>query len=266
MSHEQKVAALRRKPYFRQLDNAAIERIIKERDEIYRLALIKDDNEGIDNFAALCEEASVFIARNEGLRLSFDDSNVEFNEVENYTYDEDEYGVVQAEQINDVATKEEQPKDGWMINFRETSSFDSLSKIVRHLIDKMPLLDRKGNRKFFAGTPQYLDSNYVHALLIDKLHNIYDDEDILPTLRRQLPQYPWLKSLINQLDFDNLQQRENESEEQFNERKKQSMLLFSAFSHDMNKYFTPFWIQKRSMRGANEVWETIPVNKPEGTK
>jgi len=152
-----------------------------------------------------------------------------------------------------------------MINFRETSSFDSLSKIVRHLIDKMPLLDRKGNRKFFAGTPQYLDSNYVHALLIDKLHNIYDDEDILPTLKRQLPQYPWLKSLINQLDFDNLQQRENESEEQFNERKKQSMLLFSAFSHDMNKYFTPFWIQKRSMRGTNEIWETIPVNKPEGT-
>jgi len=97
MSHEQKIAALRRKPYFRQLDNAGIERIIKERDEIYKLALIKNDNEGIDNFAALCEEASVFIARNEGLRLSFDDNNVEFNEVENYTYDEDEYGVVQAE-------------------------------------------------------------------------------------------------------------------------------------------------------------------------
>ena len=265
MSHEQKVNALRRKPYFRQLDNASIERIIKERDQIYSLALIKDDNEGIDNFAALCEEASIFIARNEGLRLSFDDSNVEFNEVENYTYDEDEYGVVQVEQINDLESKEEQPKDGWMVKFRETSSFDSLSKIVRHLIDKMPLLDRKGNRKFFAGTPQYLDSNYVHALLIDKLHNIYDDEDILPTLKRQLPQYPWLQSLINQLDFDNMQQRENESDEQFNERKKQSMLLFSAFSHDMNKYFTPFWIQKRSMKGANEVWETIPVNKPEGT-
>ena len=150
-----------------------------------------------------------------------------------------------------------------MVKFRETSSFDSLSKIVRRLIDKMPLLDKNGKRKYFAGMPQFLDSNYVHALLIDKLHNIYDDEDVLPTLRRNLTQYPWLKSLIDQLDFDNLQQRENETDYSFAERKKQSMLLFSAFVHDMNKYFTPFWIQKRSMRGNQEIWETIPVNKPD---
>lgn len=265
MSHEQKVSKLREKSAFKNANDKVIERIIQERDNIYKLALIKDDEQGIDNFAALCEEASIFISRKEGFRLAFDDRNVKFDEIDDYTYDEDEYGVVQVEKINDAASQEDQPKDGWMVKFRETSSFDSLSKIVRKLIDQMPLLDKEGKKKYFAGMPQFLDSNYVHALLIDKLHNIYDDEDVLPTLRRNLPQYPWLKSLIDQLDFDNLQQRPNESDQAFAERKKQSMLLFSAFVHDMNKYFTPFWIQKRSMRGNQEIWETIPVNKPEGT-
>lgn len=129
-----------------------------------------------------------------------------------------------------------------MINFRETSSFDSLSKAVRNIIDNIPLLDKDGRRRYYKGFPQYLDSNYVHALLIDKLHNIYDDEDVIPTLQAQTQQYPWLKAVIAQIDADNMKQRNNESHEQFIERKKNAMLAFSAFTHDMNKYFTPFWI------------------------
>ena len=104
MPYEQKVSALRKKPAFNQLSDSEIKKIISERDNIYQLALIKDDSQGIDNFAALCEEASIFISRREGFRLEFDDRNVKFDEVDDYTYDEDEYGVVQIEKINDAAS------------------------------------------------------------------------------------------------------------------------------------------------------------------
>lgn len=233
---------------------------------MFAIALQRDEASGVDNFAALCEEAATFISSKEHIRLDFDMNAQRENTTEDTAYDQDEYGVIQIDDINSLESKEKQPKDGWMVNFRETSSFDSLSRITRSMIDNVPLLDRNGNPRFYAGFPQFLDSNYVHALLIDKLHEIYDDEDVIPTLQKSSKQYPWLTGIIRKLDFDSMQQRPNESEQQFNERKKRSMLAFSAFVHDMNKYFTPFWIQKKTLGPTGtEIYETIPVNRPDGT-
>jgi hypothetical protein len=123
----------------------------------------------------------------------------------------------------------------------------SLSQAVRKVIMTMPRVDKKGiKEKDDLGFDIYLDADYVHAVLIDKLKDMITADDLIPMLQDLAKTKPWIKKIIALLNNDNA--------------------LLSQFYQDFRKDFSPYWIQKRHVGSNGQVtWETVAVNKPEGT-
>lgn len=196
----------------------------------------------IDNFEALVEEACPILAVTERIKI-------DLNHVSQYTptpSQENEEGESVVEGLNDVFTKEESIKDGWMTKFKEISSQESLSQVVRAVIREIPKLDYRGLReKDDLGNYKFLEPDYVHAVLIDKLRNMVDSTDMIPMLQELSKTKPWVKQLIKKLQEDNA--------------------LFSKFYQDFRKDFLSYWVQKKKLLsdGSYKI-ETISINTPEG--
>ena len=193
----------------------------------------------IRNFRALAEEAGAILSITEGIVVDSDDmasSDVDMTESD-----------TDAVKVNaDELSKEESVKDGWMTNFREISSHESLSKKVREVISNIPKLNSRGKiEKDDLGFPRYLDADYVHAALIDSLKDMIDSSDMIPTLNKLSTNKVWVKQLIKTIQGDNT--------------------LFSKFYQDFRKDFMPYWIQIKKLNpdGTYNI-QTKPVNKPEG--
>lgn len=196
----------------------------------------------LDNFHALAEEASGLLILTEGIRV--DPSYITPDEG-NFNEDDPEGNSETDNQDND--SKEETVKDGWMTNFRQVSSHESLSQAVRKILRETPKLDYRGKfEKDDLGNVRYLDSNYVHAALMDKLRYMITAEDMMPLLENLAETKPWVKQIIKTINSDDS--------------------LFSQFYQDFRKDFTEYWIQKKKLNpdGTFSV-ETICINKPEGT-
>lgn len=196
----------------------------------------------VDNFKSLAEEASALFAVAEGIRI---DPNYIAPKDINLNDDTPE-GDSELDSQADDYEKEEVFKDGWMTNFRQVSSRESLSQEVRKVISQVPKLDYRGKyEKDDLGFQRYLDADYVHATLIDKLRNMITSEDMIPLLQELIKTKPWVEQIIELL-------QDNEA-------------LFSQFYQDFRKDFTPYWIQKRKMMPDGTFkMQTIAVNKPEG--
>jgi hypothetical protein len=55
---------------------------------------------------------------------------------------------------------------------------------VRKIIGQTPKLDYNGKyEKDDLGFVRYLDSNYIHATLIDKLRNMINSDDMIPLMQ-----------------------------------------------------------------------------------
>lgn len=102
-----KFRTIKNKSEFSKLSDEKIQEIVDSRKQIFSLVLQRDDANGIDNFAALFEEAALFIARKEKLKVDMNPNAVREADNLDVTYDEDEFGVLQIEDINSFATKEE---------------------------------------------------------------------------------------------------------------------------------------------------------------
>ena len=149
------------------------------------------------------------------------------------------------EQADDY-NKEETFKDGWMTNFRQVSSHESLSQAVRKAIREIPKLDYEGMyEEDDLGNLRYLDADYVHAVFIDKLRDMITSEDMIPLMQELEKNKPWVAQVRELLEEDET--------------------LFSQFYQDFRKDFTPYWIQKKKMEpnGAFKM-QTVAINKPEG--
>ena len=196
----------------------------------------------VDNYTALAEEASTLLVFSEGIRFDYDSltpKKVNLNE-------EDLEGDSELDNQDDLLSKEESVKESWMVNYRLVSSHESLSQAVRKAIMQVPKLDYKGKyEKDDLGFTRYLDSNYVHAVLIDKLKDMITAEDMMPLMQELVSTKPWVKQVINLLQRDEA--------------------LFSQFYQDFRKDFTPYWVQKKIMNPDGTFkMVTIAVNKPEG--
>ena len=197
----------------------------------------------IDNFRALSEEASTEFIRTEGIRV---DPNYlapkEANTSDDILDDENNLN-----NPNDILNREEQGnKEGWMTNFRNVSSHDSLSQEVRKIIRQVPRLNYKGKYdKDDLGFQRYLDADYVHATLIDKLKGMINSKDMIPLLQDLAKTKPWVEQIIKLLQEDET--------------------LFSQFYQDFRKDFINYWIQKSKIMSDGTVkTQTIAINKPEG--
>lgn len=219
-SDEQKLDAARRKAVYK--------------EQAYRKV--------VDNFKPLAEEASTLLVMTEGVRIDLNyiapkDANLSDDTPEGYS---------ELDEQADDYNKEETFKDGWMTNFRQVSSHESLSQAVRKVIREIPRLDYEGMyEEDDLGNLRYLDADYVHATLIDKLRDMITSEDMIPLIQELERNKPWVAQVRELLEKDDT--------------------LFSQFYQDFRKDFIPYWIQKRKiMPDSTFKMQTIAINKPEG--
>lgn len=189
----------------------------------------------LDHFTALAEEASRSLLITEQLDIDLTSK------------DEDEDFGEDSDSGNATTNNEESAKDGWMTNFRHISSKDSLSQKTRAAIRDMVKLDFEGYAEMDdLGNIRYYDTDYVHAVLIDKLKDMITSEDMIPTLKELAKLKPWVTQIIDAIENDEV--------------------LFSQFYQDFRKDFVQYWVQKRKVNPDGTVtYETFPINKPEGT-
>lgn len=193
-------------------------------------------------YKALAEEASTLLIATEGIRVDpnyIAPADVNLN-------DDDPEGNSEVDNEAEDWRQEEAYKDGWMTNFRQVSSHESLSQAVRKVIRQVPKLDYRGKyEKDDLGFTRYLDADYVHATFIDKLRNMINSDDMLPLMQDLQRIKPWVKQVTKLLQGDET--------------------LFSQFYQDFRKDFMPYWIQKKKMMPDGTFkMETIAINKPEG--
>ncbi len=193
-------------------------------------------------YKALAEEASTLPVMTEGIRI---DPNYIAPADANLS-DDDPDGNSEVDNEAEDWRQEEAYKDGWMTNFRQVSSQESLSQAVRKVIRQVPKLDYEGMyEEDDLGFTKYLDADYVHATLIDKLRNMINSDDMIPLLENVAKIKPWVNQIIELLQGDET--------------------LFSQFYQDFRKDFMPYWIQKKKMMPDGTFkMETIAINKPEG--
>lgn len=196
----------------------------------------------VDNFKPLAEEASTLLVMTEGVRIDLNyiapkDANLNDDTPEGYS---------ELDEQADDYNKEETFKDGWMTNFRQVSSHESLSQAVRKVIREIPRLDYEGMyEEDDLGNLRYLDADYVHATLIDKLKDMITSEDMIPLIQELERNKPWVTQVRELLEKDDT--------------------LFSQFYQDFRKDFVPYWIQKKKiMPDGTFKMQTIAINKPEG--
>lgn len=197
----------------------------------------------LDNFRALADESCTIIRKAESLVI---DINAQAASEDINLNDDDPEGNAAIDGMADDSTKEESYKDGWMTNYKYISSRESLSQATRKVIMKIPKLDYRGKyEKDDLGNNRYLDADYVHATLIDKLRFMITAEDMIPMLTDLARTKPWVKQIIKKLQSDDV--------------------LFSQFYQDFRKDFVQYWIQKKinNADGTFSV-QTICLNKPEG--
>lgn len=197
----------------------------------------------LDNFRALADESCTIIRKAESLVI---DINAQAASEDINLNDDDPEGNAAIDGMADDSTKEESYKDGWMTNYKHVSSHESLSQATRKVIMKIPKLDYRGKyEKDDLGNNRYLDADYVHATLIDKLRFMITAEDMIPMLTDLARTKPWVKQIIKKLQSDDV--------------------LFSQFYQDFRKDFVQYWIQKKinNADGTFSV-QTICLNKPEG--
>lgn len=194
-------------------------------------------------YKALAEEASILLRRAEDIKIDYNyiaPADVNSN-------DDDPEGNSETDDAAEDWKQEEAYKDGWMTNFRHISSQERLSQAVRKVISQVPKLDYEGMyEEDDLGNPRYLDADYVHATLIDKLMNMINSDDMIPLLENVAKIKPWVNQVIETLQGDET--------------------LFSQFYQDLRMDFVSYWIQKKKMMADGTFkMETIQINKPEGT-
>lgn len=193
-------------------------------------------------YKALAEEASTLLVMTEGVRI---DPNYIAPADANLNNDDPE-GNSEVDNEAEDWRQEEAYKDGWMTNFRQVSSHESLSQAVRKVIRQVPKLDYRGKyEKDDLGFTRYLDADYVHATFIDKLKDMINSDDMIPLMEDLQKIKPWVKQVTKLIQGDET--------------------LFSQFYQDFRKDYMPYWIQKkRIMPDGTLKMETIAINKPEG--
>ena len=191
-----------------------------------------------DIFRSLCEEASLELMLTEGFVV---DGNMpqDIQDISN---------PVDIEEGKKEEDKEASVKDGWMINYRQLSARESLSKNVRKLLRTIPVLNNKGKyEKDDLGYQIYLKPTYAFTTLMHGLRWMTEPSDMMPLLEQLAKRKPWVKQIIKKLQNDDA--------------------LFSQFYQNFRKDFTNYWIQKKKlMPDGTYTTQTVPVNKPEGVE
>ena len=193
----------------------------------------------LDNFKVLAMEASKGFALTEGVTLIFNEDSVV------QTMEQDTINDEGQSDFSD--NKEEKTKEGWMIDVRTVSSFNSLTNRIRQAINNIARVSKNGIQETDnTGDTIYLSGSYVHSELIKALAPVITEpKDMIPILQKLAIRKPWVNQIISKLQDD--------------------PQLFTEMYRAYNKSTLNYWIQKpRTQQDGSIKTQTISINKMEG--
>lgn len=194
----------------------------------------------IDNFEALASLAANDLLLLEGVKFGYNS-----NKVAQANFNDESPDGTENDEANGQEEKEEQVKEGWMVNYMHQSAHASLSQKVRKLLARIERLDFEGKTDIDdLGFKRYLDPQTVHNVLINKLRFMNKSSDVLVLLKQLATNKPWVNNIITALESDNS--------------------LLSSFYSDMRKDATLFSIQKVTSKAGRNSYKTVEINNPEG--
>lgn len=147
----------------------------------------------------------------------------------------------------DADSKEETPyKEGWQVNVRELSAFESMTNQVREAISKINRTDRKGELILDdLGYTQPLMASYVFAEIISALKDMTSASQMLPMLRQLQHKKAWATQIVDAIEKDDR--------------------LFTAFYTVFRKDYLNMWIQvEKTAPDGSIFYKTVNINKPTG--
>lgn len=197
----------------------------------------------LDNWNDLVMDAANTYSYDHGVIMDVTANNIE-EDIDNTPTDDE--GNNQNKQIADE--KEETPyKEGWQVNVRELSAFESMTNQVRQAIGRIYRRDRNGDIVVDdLGFPQKLQQSYVFAELISALRDMTNAKQMMPMLEALQARKPWAVQIVDAIRND--------------ER------LFTSFYRVFRKDYLNMWIQIESTAPDGSVTiKTHNINKPAGT-
>jgi len=204
----------------------------------------------LDNFSGLAELSTSYLKITEGLK--FDVNSLKIAKA-NLSADPSDQGEI-VEPSNTQSFKEEQVKDGWMINFRHLSANESLSQNVRRVLSNIVKNGFDGEPEVDdLGFERHIPADYAFNSLMRKLSGMTKDTHLMPMLEELATKKSWVYDIIDTIaDIDG-----NHSKEQLD--------LQSQFYSNFRKDFVPLWIQKPFINAAGNIgYKTVQINATQG--
>lgn len=204
----------------------------------------------LDNFKGLAELSTSYLKITEGLKFDTDSNK---SHKSNLSADPTDEGQT-PDNSNDPGFKEDQIKDGWMINFRHLSANESLSQNVRRVLSNIVKTGFDGEVETDdLGFERHIPADYAFVTLMTKLTGMTKDSHLQPMLEDLATKKSWVYDIIDTIyDIDG-----NHSKEQID--------LQSQFYSNFRKDFVPLWIQKPSVNASgNIVYKTTQINAAQG--
>ena len=215
----------------------------------------------LDNYEALCRLATPAISLLEGfivISKALKAKKIQEDEDNN----QDRTGA---------DNKEETYKDGWMENYKHTSSESTLAQAIKKIELTVPQLDDEGYEVLDdLGNVRFMPLSTVHATLMKALDNGTKVEDMVPLLVNLSKTHKWVISILEAIisketavylepfkDDEIIAELIDLVSEDTREETNRKNMLFNKFYSNYNRDYTPLWIQKTNDNG---VIETIRVN------
>ena len=206
----------------------------------------------VDNFDALCKLSTTNLKVTEGLKFNFDDSKI-VKKVD-MTDDVNDEGN-EKPNSNDPGFKEDQIKDGWMVNFRHLSVNESLSQNVRRVLAGLVKIGYDGEpEQDDLRFERHIDPDHASGVLMTKLSGMTKSKHLIPMLEALATNHPWVYNILDQI-----------TPEEGVKISKAQRDLQSQFYSNYRKDFVPMWIQTSKLNKAGRVtYTTSPLNYANG--
>lgn len=175
-------------------------------------------------FLPLFQEAASLIERNDKIKLNFKFvGNKNINEAS-------ESEVIYNEDSEDALEKEENYKEGWQIDARQTSQRDSVSIVTRRLLNDIFATSPNGEYLLDdEGDFVYLDSSYVHGALLNAFIKMENSDDLETCLTEFSRVHKWAQQILIRI--------------------KKNPQVKSQFYQDFKKSAMSYWIQVTNKDG-----------------
>ena len=171
--------------------------------------IVNSYNKVLDNFYPLLEEAMPSIENKENFRIITNNhkyfaGDKSINVVDGYTATDSQTEGKEDKDFDDDETgKRANGSEGWSVESRFIDPHMSASKSTKKILSNLTREKFDGSVDTDdLGNTRYLDEEYAHAVLINKLSDMIEPNDLDTILSDMSIKYPWVNQIINTLASD----------------------------------------------------------------